>query len=57
LKRRVNANAGDRQDQRRRLLTAFHRTVGTGCQLVTVVGDAGIGKMRLAPSCRGWPSR
>ena len=31
LKRRLNANAGDRQDQRRRLLTAFHRTVGTGC--------------------------
>ena len=37
----------DRQDELRRLLATFDRTAGSGCQLVTVVGDAGIGKTRL----------
>jgi class 3 adenylate cyclase/tetratricopeptide (TPR) repeat protein len=48
LRRRLNAELVDRQDELRRLLAAFDRAASSGCQLVTVVGDAGIGKTRLA---------
>jgi class 3 adenylate cyclase/tetratricopeptide (TPR) repeat protein len=48
LKRRLNAALVDRQGELGRLLAAFDRTVATGSQLVTVIGDAGIGKTRLA---------
>ena len=48
LKRRLNAELVDRQNELRRLLVAFDRAAGSGSQLLTVVGDAGIGKTRLA---------
>jgi class 3 adenylate cyclase/tetratricopeptide (TPR) repeat protein len=47
LRRRLNAVLVDRQDELRRLLAAFDRAASYGCQLVTVLGDAGIGKTRL----------
>lgn len=46
LKRRLNAVLVDRQDELRQLLAAFERTT-EGFQLVTVLGDAGVGKTRL----------
>jgi class 3 adenylate cyclase/tetratricopeptide (TPR) repeat protein len=48
LRRRLNADLVDREDALHRLLAAFERATGSGCQLVTVVGDPGIGKTRLA---------
>ncbi|MGY1688084.1 ATP-binding protein [Geodermatophilus sp. SYSU D00867] len=48
VRRRLDAALVDRRDELDRLLTAFDRAAGSGCQLVTVVGDPGIGKTRLA---------
>lgn len=47
LKRRLNAVLVDREDELHRLLGAFDRTVDSGFQMVTVIGDAGVGKTRL----------
>ncbi len=47
LKRRLNAVLVDREEELRRLLAAFDRTTDRGFQLVTVLGDAGVGKTRL----------
>jgi class 3 adenylate cyclase/tetratricopeptide (TPR) repeat protein len=47
LKRRLNAVLVDRADELQRLLAAFDRTTDSGFQLVTVMGDAGVGKTRL----------
>jgi class 3 adenylate cyclase/tetratricopeptide (TPR) repeat protein len=47
LKRRLNVVLVDRDDELRRLLAAFERITDRGCQLVTVIGDAGVGKTRL----------
>jgi class 3 adenylate cyclase/tetratricopeptide (TPR) repeat protein len=48
LKRRLNTVLVGRGRELERLLVAFDRATASGCQLVTMVGDAGIGKTRLA---------
>ncbi|TKJ17959.1 adenylate/guanylate cyclase domain-containing protein [Blastococcus sp. CCUG 61487] len=47
LKRRLNAVLVGREAELDRLLAAFDRTTDGGFQLVTVIGDAGVGKTRL----------
>jgi class 3 adenylate cyclase/tetratricopeptide (TPR) repeat protein len=48
LRRRLNVVLVDRQEELAQLVAAFDRATTSGCQMVTVIGDAGIGKTRLA---------
>jgi class 3 adenylate cyclase/tetratricopeptide (TPR) repeat protein len=48
LARRLDSPMVGREDELRQLLDAFDRIVrGRSCELVTIVGDAGVGKSRL----------
>jgi len=48
LARRLDSPIVGRDDELRQVLNAFHRVEGGGsCELVTIVGEAGVGKSRL----------